>query len=131
MVSNRLSLSAGVGPFPTRDHPRAFGIGVQVDQVSDLGDLGPIPQFPIGVDRGQPVDTCGDRGTDRFGDRHSDGEERAYTVLAQATDVAQEGVAGAGRVAAYEDVAAVPVHVGDLRHGQVQHLDVVIGSYPP
>ena len=37
----------------------------------------------------------------------TDGEERAHTVLAQAADVAQERVAGPGRVAPDQDVLAV------------------------
>ena len=58
-------------------------------------------------------------------------KKRAHAVLAQAADVAQEGVAGAGRVAADQDVVAVAVGVGDLRQRQVEHGDVVGGGVRP
>jgi hypothetical protein len=35
-------LGAGVWPFAAHDHPGAVGVGGQVDQVDELGDLGPV-----------------------------------------------------------------------------------------
>jgi hypothetical protein len=48
-------LRARVGPFPAHDHAGALGVGGQVEQVGEFGELGAVTQFPVGLDRGQPV----------------------------------------------------------------------------
>jgi hypothetical protein len=114
-----------VGSFAAHDHPRPVGVGGQVEQVGDLGDVGAVAQLAVGVDGGLPVHAGGDRFPDRFGDRDPDGEGRAYAVLAQAADVTQEGVAGPGRVAPDQDVAAVAEMIRDLSQGLVEDGDVI------
>ena len=52
-------------------------------------------------------------------------------MLAQATDMGQEPVRAAGRVAADEDVGAVAVRVGDLCQGGVEDSDVIGGGVRP
>ena len=53
------------------------------------------------------------------------GESQVQPVLAHGSEVGEEGFRGSGAVGADQDRGAVPVSVGDLREGVVQHRDVV------
>jgi hypothetical protein len=72
-----------------------------------------------------------DRLADGFGDRHADREAGGHALGAQAADVGQQSVGAAGRVGAYQDVAAVAVRVRDLRQRVIQYFDVVGGGVRP
>ena len=125
-------LGAGVGPFPAHDHPGAVGVGGQVDQVGELGDLGAVAQV-AGRRRSRGASPAQAVIAARIGSVIAAPTEKkvSHAVLAQAADVGQEGVAGAGRVAADQDVGAVAVGVGDLRQRLVEHGDVVGGGVRP
>jgi hypothetical protein len=58
----------------------------------------------------------------------SDREPQVRPVLTQGPDVGEEGFRGSGAVGADQDVGAVPVSVGDLCEGVVQHRDVIGGG---
>lgn len=44
------SCAPGWLPFPAHDHPRAFGVTVQVDQMGKVGDLHPVARLATTVD---------------------------------------------------------------------------------
>ena len=54
-----------MGPLTAHDHPGAFGVDGQVDQVRELSDLGTVTQFAVGVDGGQPIQAGDDCAPDR------------------------------------------------------------------
>ncbi len=89
-------LRAGVRAFAADDESGAGRVAVVVDQAGDLADLGSIPRFAGGVDRGYPV-AGGENGLpEGFGDGDSDAEPGVRGMVAQAADVGEQAVGAAG-----------------------------------
>lgn len=123
-------LGAGVRALAAHDDAGAGRVAVQVDHAGQLGDLGGLTQGPVRVQGGVP-DLFGqgaDRAADRCGDCVSDRETQVKAVVTQGAEMCEERLRAACAVGADQDVGAVPVGVGDLREGLVEHGDVIGGG---
>lgn len=119
-------LGDGVGALAADDDAGAVRVAGEVDQAGQLGDLGPIAQGPVLLQRGVP-DLVGqevDGLADRFGYGVSDGEAGADPKVPQPTEVGEEGFPAAGGVGTDGDLGALAVGVGDLCEGLIQDGDV-------
>lgn len=123
-------LGAGVRALAAHDDAGAGRVAVQVDHAGQLGDLGGLTQGPVRVQGGVP-DLFGqgaDRAADRCGDCVSDRETQVKALVTQGAEMCEERLRAACAVGADQDVGAVPVGVGDLREGLVEHGDVIGGG---
>jgi hypothetical protein len=130
-----------VGSFPADQDPHPYGpasvgeAGKQPGQLRDRGDrqAGVVDRAGLTgrVDRDRPRRTGqqGDRVFDLVGDGEPDRERHLQTLLvAEAAEVVQPLLGGAGAVAADQDRMPVPLLVGDLAERLVGDLDVVGGG---
>lgn len=123
-------LGAGVRALAAHDDAGAYRVAVQVDHAGQLGGLGGLTQGPVRV-QGRVPDLFGqgaDRAADRCGDCVSDRETQVKAVVTQGAEMCEERLRAACAVGADQDVGAVPVGVGDLREGLVEHGDVIGGG---
>jgi len=84
----------------------------------------------VGVDRISPNrDRDGpDRGPLPAGDRPADREAAAHRVVAQAAEMTEELPGAAGTIGPDQDRGAMPMLIGDLGQGGVEHGDVIGGG---
>jgi hypothetical protein len=119
-----LKLGTGVGPLAAHDQPRALGPAGEVDVVGQLGDLGALAFFALGVDRllpsrlGQVEDRLAHPLVDLIADREVD---------ARLAAVGGEGMGAPADVGARQDLA-VKVCLRQLLEGQLQNLEVIGGG---